>query len=288
MRAPTAATRSARSRRRRPTAAIRTGAGPGPTISSPTSSRPPWRLLNFSRPYNSVRNFTAFGTKIASYNCPSDTPNIAFPPGDIKNPQTSYAGVKGLTENDTLLLGHRRGRAESGSLRRDRQRGDLRPVQQASRIVDVTDGLSNTAFVGEQSQFPNEPGGSYFNFNFVGGTFFGGMPQWANDARPEGMVYMVPKLNAPANTTNASNAMPAGGGPFGSTMYSFGNSVGWINDPTCINNLGQFGFRSLHPGGANFAFGDGSVKFIKNTTNLAIYRAIGTIDMGEIISSDAL
>jgi hypothetical protein len=32
---------------------------------------------------------------------------------------------------------------------------------------------------------------------------------------------------------------------------------------------------------------DGSVRFIKNSTNLVAYRALGTRNQGEVISSDA-
>ncbi len=43
---------------------------------------------------------------------------------------------------------------------------------------------------------------------------------------------------------------------------------------------------SLHPGGVNALFGDGSVHFIKNSINPFIWRALGTIAGGEVISSD--
>ena len=49
----------------------------------------------------------------------------------------------------------------------------------------------------------------------------------------------------------------------------------------------QYSFRSRHPGGANFAFADGSVKFIKTTINFSIYQALSTRSQGEIVSSDA-
>jgi prepilin-type processing-associated H-X9-DG protein len=49
----------------------------------------------------------------------------------------------------------------------------------------------------------------------------------------------------------------------------------------------MFGARSRHPGGVNTLFGDGSVKFIKNTINLAIWQGISTTMGSEVISADA-
>ena len=45
--------------------------------------------------------------------------------------------------------------------------------------------------------------------------------------------------------------------------------------------------RSRHPGGVQVLFGDGSVKFIKNTINLFTWRAISSTEGGEVISADA-
>jgi prepilin-type N-terminal cleavage/methylation domain-containing protein/prepilin-type processing-associated H-X9-DG protein len=250
--------------------------------------------MNFTAPYNSVRQFTAFGSKVQAYVCPSDTPNTPSPAGSILSTQVSYAGVEGLT--DTMLYWW--GYPAPGNPNQDRcgvidSEGVFGQAGKSLTIAAVTDGTSNTAYVGEWSRFPNEPGGSVMNFGYMGGAWFGsrvfgGTDPWTNDAIPMGIQSMVPKLNSPANLTNASGAMGAGGGPFGTTQYSFGNAPGWISDPTCTNNLGQFGFRSFHPGGANFLFGDGSVKFVKNTINLTTYRAIATISLGEIVSSDSL
>jgi prepilin-type processing-associated H-X9-DG protein len=44
---------------------------------------------------------------------------------------------------------------------------------------------------------------------------------------------------------------------------------------------------SYHSGGVNALMSDGSVRFTKDTTNAATWRALGTIAGGEVISSDS-
>ena len=43
---------------------------------------------------------------------------------------------------------------------------------------------------------------------------------------------------------------------------------------------------SKHPGGVNALFADGSVHYVKNSINPVIWRGLGTIAGGEVISSD--
>ena len=42
------------------------------------------------------------------------------------------------------------------------------------------------------------------------------------------------------------------------------------------------GFYSLHPTGANFVFADASVRFVTETIDGKVYRALSTMDRGEI------
>ena len=56
----------------------------------------------------------------------------------------------------------------------------------------------------------------------------------------------------------------------------------------CVPNEAQFdNATSNHPGGCNFTFGDGSVKFIKDTISMPTYWALGTRAYGEVISADS-
>ena len=44
--------------------------------------------------------------------------------------------------------------------------------------------------------------------------------------------------------------------------------------------------NSRHPGAVNVGLADGSVRFIKSTVNIQTWRALGTRNLGEVISAD--
>jgi prepilin-type N-terminal cleavage/methylation domain-containing protein/prepilin-type processing-associated H-X9-DG protein len=54
------------------------------------------------------------------------------------------------------------------------------------------------------------------------------------------------------------------------------------NPPTPDLWYNVFGFRSLHPSGANFAFADGHVDFYNETMDINLYRNLSTKDRGEV------
>ena len=60
-----------------------------------------------------------------------------------------------------------------------------------------------------------------------------------------------------------------------------------INENDGGPTYGAFTTRSYHPAGVNTLFADGSVRFIKDSVNGLTWRALGTVQGGEVISSDS-
>jgi len=247
-----------------------------------------FNAVNYSRVYNSVSQFTAFRMKNATFLCPDDTKNTDLTQsGFIATFQTSYAAVRGLTENMYYSWGTGATAPNADRCGAIDSEG-IFGANIAFKIADILDGTSGTMMVGEQSRFQEEPSGSTFNFGNVGGAFGGpdwvtGVQTWPGDIRVTSGAYLVPRLNA-LPVKNGGPACLTSTGPF--AYPTLGNPPGWVNSPACLD-LGQFGFRSKHPGGANFLFGDGSVKFIKQTVDKNTYRALGTRDKGEVVSGDS-
>jgi prepilin-type N-terminal cleavage/methylation domain-containing protein/prepilin-type processing-associated H-X9-DG protein len=234
-------------------------------------------------------NHTGLITRINSYVCPSDSPQT--PNFDPNNPysQASYACSAGTWNIVAYFSGPDCWQQDYGNGAFD--------DYTAYRSADITDGLSQTIFVGETSRFLNDPDPQfnswtrpgYFqvsaNFDPTGETF-----------RPQGFAFEVPKINAnlfPGDypggfgignlpSTPGPNPLPPGT-PWPDTS----DYKAWLLNIPLYSQYGQWGFRSRHPGGANFLFGDGSARFLKDSIDLASFRALGTRSFGEVVSSDA-
>ena len=242
-----------------------------------------YSAFNVSRPYNSYSNLTGISVSISTYLCPSDTPSSQDPSGDISPAQASYGTVRGTAEttifNWALAAFPDPAQPYYKACNYGGSDGMFGP-EQSIKVSAVTDGLSNTFLIGEMSRFKNEPQGSGFNFAVISGYFVGppwsaSSSFWPNDYRITGGATTIAKLNAPADTT---------GTLFNTCVASLALPTDPVKVQAC-QNYGQLGFRSFHPGGANFAMADGSVKFIKDTLSIVAYRNLSTRAAGEVVGA---
>jgi prepilin-type processing-associated H-X9-DG protein len=132
------------------------------------------------------------------------------------------------------------------------------------RVVDVVDGLSQTIFVGEVA-VPSSLG-------WLSGT----RATLRNTGHPiNGVDLAALELTEPANP------------PLPESLTARDLETRIELGSLAVSPRFVGGFSSAHPGnGANFAFGDGSVRFLKQTIDRSVYRRLGHRADGEVIDSD--
>jgi prepilin-type processing-associated H-X9-DG protein len=92
----------------------------------------------------------------------------------------------------------------------------------------------------------------------------------AGETIPKHCTFMgVFSLNFPVSGTS----IPLNTMEDASSTYP--NPVNWFR--TC-------GYKSFHPGGANFCLGDGSVRFVPRTIDYRLYNNLGTRGGGEVVT----
>ena len=231
----------------------------------------------FMPPYqnNNRENATASRIQVATFLCPSDgnAPVVQDWPG-----ANNYLGNMQTWACD---LGDNNPSTVSPT---DMPQGIFYYLS-STKIASITDGTSNTAFFSEKIR---------------------GNGQRDPDARSDSMITAAPtSLDTTYQTCLATNPLTATRlthvqgaswvmGEMCCTQY---NHVNTPNTGTCAglgfanNSMANMPMvvppSSRHPGGVNTLFGDGSVKFLKTSISLQTYRALGTRNGGETISSDS-
>ncbi|EAQ80634.1 DUF1559 family PulG-like putative transporter [Blastopirellula marina] len=129
-------------------------------------------------------------------------------------------------------------------------------IASVTKFADVTDGLSNTIAIGE-----------------VGAGRNGSAPSAENPTNPAWAGS--PKGGSGTSLTHWGPLREAWHG----TPINLSNGGGPLGDPDAWDK----GFGSLHPGGAQFLFADGSVHFLPETISLGTYDNLGQINDGNVV-----
>ncbi|KAJ3060292.1 hypothetical protein HK102_009583 [Quaeritorhiza haematococci] len=97
-------------------------------------------------------------------------------------------------------------------------------------------------------------------------------------AHNNGIFYRNSRIGWPVRDCETANVMILGHtGPSPAQR--------WVDVPN-YKGAGADDFWSLHPGGCNFLFADGSVRFLKETIDPRVFSFLATRAGGEVVSSD--
>ncbi len=173
-------------------------------------------------------------------------------------------------------------------------------------VRDITDGTSNTIAFGEWRTGDGNQGILSIPQDVirVSGTLPAGFTLGPVMNMPLGGAYLNNFLQncagaAPSSVGTSNNW--SGLGQFW-CQGLFGDTVGSIltapnsNYPNCAiyqfggdndGSYGNYGLSSYHPGGANVCMADGSVRFLKATTNQVTMWQLASRAQGEVVSSDS-
>ncbi len=253
-----------------------------------------YRLYDFGSPWYQEANYQAVGTTVKIFFCPSnrdsgfiDLQAIAKQWGTPLPPRVAacdYAFSKGA----------------NGALHRDWERTPLAArgafnirspdSPTGLRLIDVLDGTSTTFAIGEAA----------------GGT----ASYLARDLDDPTSPAIDVLTGQAAQIDQAWGAAGCGdpGHPFYASVFAVTAQYGlapdprdepmnrrlvrptvWGNDNRGDSAAGRdfvSGFRSRHAGGCNFLFCDGGVRFLRESIQPDLYRALSTYAGGEVVAGD--
>jgi prepilin-type N-terminal cleavage/methylation domain-containing protein len=244
--------------------------GTFPSTYGDAAASPPPSNLNPAN-FNPITNSPLYA-RIDVYQCPSIEPGmmpwvhvgtVGNPMPGVERTTMNYFGCMGGGLDDPATANRRAsangqnctcgtvGAPISGARFLIHWTNGFLHVNSQKTLVDAIDGTSNSILVGETI---------YQNMQINRG--------WASSHRTR-----HGSNNGPGNITGTYRAINSG-----RALYeTFANPNA---DQNIHNHLMNTCFGSHHQGGAQFCLGDGSVRFMSENMNLAIYRTLGAINDG--------
>jgi prepilin-type N-terminal cleavage/methylation domain-containing protein/prepilin-type processing-associated H-X9-DG protein len=227
-------------------------------------------MMAMNSGYNDAMNADAGGTIVKVFLCPSD--------GQAPIP-FGWAGTNYRANDGTsLVYGYGPSDPNGVNAKMPPPNGAFF-LDSRYRVADFTDGTSNTAFFSEHilGDFSNSIATERSD-TFQPGTY----PATADDALRDCQNMDFTNLRF-QGTSNVG--APWIRGYHSTTIYYHSAPP---NTRSCMFPSLRImtTANSYHPGGVNVLLVDGSVRFVSQTVNLATWRALGTRNGGEVLTSD--
>jgi len=239
-----------------------------------------FNAVNFTLNYSSPDNTTVSRLTVSTFICPSEVRP------DPKASATSQYGVANYNWNvgDWYVFGGLGVSSEN--------RGAF-GVNRSRRLAEFVDGLSNTVVASEVKTYQavltncdlstvKEPG----SIPSPTADPYAAAPEYGSGSCTLKTTAHAEWVDGAALETGFTTAWPpnrkilAGSSAVDVDLVGRGEKAG---GPT----YAAITSRSYHPGGVNSLLGDGSVRFIKSTIAGTTWRALGSVNGGEVISADA-
>jgi prepilin-type N-terminal cleavage/methylation domain-containing protein/prepilin-type processing-associated H-X9-DG protein len=134
-------------------------------------------------------------------------------------------------------------------------------------FAGIADGLSNTMLASEVIVGTGKGGQYNSSYDLRGFSWWGSGTSYT--------AWIAPNSSTPDETESTAYC-----------VYPYQTNPPCVGAGTVV--AGEYnGARSRHAGGVNVLFGDGTVKFIKNSINLLTWQSLSTTKGNEVLSSDS-
>jgi prepilin-type N-terminal cleavage/methylation domain-containing protein len=235
-----------------------------------------YNAINWASDFEFTSNATLAAMRVAIFLCPSEVNDIARPTTTL----TYYPCNYGFNQGTWFVYDPPSDQAGDGAFLPNR----------AFAPSAITDGLSNTLGMSEVKAYqPNywdtgnpavlnvaPPNNVPALLTYVGGTYdSNGHTEWV-----EGDVHEVGFTTTMTPNTQVLTNVSGVPADIDITSERDGES-------TTLPTYAAVTARSYHPGGVTSMLLDGSVRYVKNSVSLQVWRGLGTRAGNETISADA-